>query len=473
MREAFAVLFSLFFFVASYPYAKNLQLSGYDAIFQLKHYFSQPYEFGGKNRLVFTKRVWRLTILHFLLLLGLNFLIFLLIQPFWGIIIAVVLELVILHFLLLFCSVLLLPVENCIKKSYIKKAKKILDGFRGIKIAITGSFGKSSTKNFLTQMLKSRFSVCCTPKNFNTPMGLCKTANENLKKDDDILVVEMGARKKGDIAELMNMLKPSFGILTAIGEQHLETFGSLEAVKNTKFELCEHMCTGGCVVFDRASENTNELFKKYRGEKKGCLRKGDFAYIESLKMSASGCKFKLHLGEKVVEIKTKVIGELILSDFVLAAAMAYLLGVDERSIARVALQLKPFPHRLQIIKTPLSTIIDDSYNSNPQGAEQALKALRLFKGKKIVVTPGFVEQGERQYELNYKFGKLIASSCDELVIMNKVNQTALFMGAKAGGMQEKHIHFAKNRQTQAEKLHQLQQKGSVVLFENDLPDNFK
>ena len=472
MREAFAVLFSLFFFVASYPYAKNLQLSGYDAIFQLKHYFSQPYEFGGKNRLVFTKRVWRLTILHFLLLLGLNFLIFLLIQPFWGIIIAVVLELVILQALLLFCSVLLLPVENCIKKSYIKKAKKILDGFRGIKIAITGSFGKSSTKNFLTQMLKSRFSVCCTPKNFNTPMGLCKTANENLKKDDDILVVEMGARKKGDIAELMNMLKPSFGILTAIGEQHLETFGSLEAVKNTKFELCEHMCKNGKVVFDVSSESTEQLFQKYKGEKYAVGQGGDCS-VKNVKCSRNGSSFKLCIDGECHAAKTKILGRALIDDIAVAACMAHLLGVETKSIVSTISSLLPVPHRLQLLENPFCTIIDDSYNSNLLGARQACECLKLFKGKKIVVSPGLVEQGDKQYELNFKLGKMIAGCCDEFVIMNEVNKTALTKGALAGGLKKGKLHYAYSRSEQKQILKTLQEKSCVVLFENDLPDNFK
>ena len=181
----------------------------------------------------------------------------------------------------------------------------------------------------------------------------------------------------------------------------------------------------------------------------------------------------MHLGKKTVEIKTQIIGELILNDFVLASTMAYILGVDEQTIAKVAKKLKPFPHRLQIIETPISTIIDDSYNSNLNGAEQALKVVSMFNGQKIVITPGFIEQGERQYELNYKFGKMIASVCDELIIMNKVNQTALYMGAKAGGLKEAKIHFAKSRSTQVEILHSILQKGSVVLFENDLPDNIK
>ena len=473
MSVFFAILFSIFFFLISYPFAKNLQLSGYNILYQFVHYFNLPQQFAGKNKLIFTKRMIRTIILYFLLLLSVNLLIFLLIKQFWIVALCLILEFVLTQALFLLCALTLLPIENFIKKCYVNKAKNILRNFRGIKIAITGSFGKTSTKNFLYQLLKKRFSVCITPKNYNTPMGLCKTAIELLKADDEILIVEMGARKRGDIAQLMEMLKPSYGIMTAIGEQHLETFKSVEEIKKTKFELCEHMCNGGFIVFDCSNELTCELFDKYHGEKKCCLQKQGFSYVEDLNISSAGSRFKLHLGKKTVEIKMPIIGELILNDFVLASTMAYMLGVDERTIAEVAKGIKPFPHRLQIIKTPVSTIIDDSYNSNLKGAEQALKAVSMFNGKKIVITPGFIEQGERQYELNYKFGKMIARVCDELIIMNKINQTALLMGAKAGGLQETKIHFAKNRSAQVEILHKILKKGSVVLFENDLPDNIK
>ncbi len=473
MSIFFAFLFSIFFFLISYPFAKNLQLSGYNIAFQFTHYFDLPQQFGGKNKLMFTKRMIRTIILYIMLLLSINLSIFLLIHQFWIIALCMIFELILTQALFLLCALILLPFENFIKKSYVNKAKNILKNFRGIKIAITGSFGKTSTKNFLYQILKERFSVCTTPKNYNTPMGLCKTAIEFLKDDDEILIVEMGARKRGDISELMEMLKPTYGIMTAIGEQHLETFKSVEEIKKTKYELCEHMCNGGFIVFDCSNELTCELYDKYHGEKKCCLQKQGFSYLEDLCVSPPGSRFKLHLGKKTVEIKTQIIGELILNDFVLASTMAYILGVDEQTIAKVAKKLKPFPHRLQIIETPISTIIDDSYNSNLNGAEQALKVVSMFNGQKIVITPGFIEQGERQYELNYKFGKMIASVCDELIIMNKVNQTALYMGAKVGGLKEAKIHFAKSRSTQVEILHSILQKGSVVLFENDLPDNIK
>ena len=472
MNVAFAILFSLFFFVISYPFAKNFQLNGYKILFQLKNYFSLSYEFKGKNKLVFTKRVVRLCVVYALILFALNLCLFVFIKIVWVPIILMIVEFVLLQMLFLIAALIMEPFEKLIKSCYIKKAKKILNKFKGTKIAITGSFGKSSTKSFLFNILKSRFKVLCTPKNFNTPMGLCRTARESLSDYYEVFIVEMGAKKRGDIKELMEMLKPKYGIMTAIGEQHLETFGDLENIKKTKFEMCEHMLKGGCVVFDCANDVTESLCQIYRGEKREVNKEKGFSYITNLKMSTSGCKFKLHLGCKDFDVKTKIIGKLLLNDLVAAASMAYLIGMDAKSIVDAMENIEPFPHRLQVIQTPYSTIIDDSYNSNYFGAEQALETLKMFKGKKIVITPGFVEQGAKQYEMNYKLGKLIAESCDEVIIMNKVNQTPIMKGILAGGKSEDKIYYAKTRQQQIELLQQLQEKGSVVLFENDLPDNF-
>ncbi len=472
MNIAFGIIFLLFFYIISYPHAKNLQLSGYDIEYCFKHYFAQPFEFGGKNRLVFTKRAIRIAILYFLILAAITLPYFILVNNFWWIALIAIIELFLLRGILLICALILLPIENLIKKCYIKKACKVLDGYRGIKIGITGSFGKTSTKNFLAQMLKEKYTVCVTPKNYNTPMGLCKTALEVLKGTDQILIVEMGARHKGDIKELMEMLKPSFGILTAVGQQHLESFGSLEIIKSTKFELCEHMCKDGIIVFDGDNEITKSLFERFVGEKY-LVGEGGYVQVLAADYSARGTQIKLKLGNKIYDTSTPIIGKHMLSNLCAAAAMALILGVDEESILKAISHLKPAPHRLELITNDFCTIIDDSYNSNLKGGIQACECLKLFTGKKIVISPGLVEQGDKQYELNFKLGKAIGESCDEFIIMNETNKTALTQGALAAGLDLKHLHYASSRKGQIETLKSIQEKGSIVLFENDLPDNYK
>ena len=453
--------------------AKNLQLSGYDIKYYFVHMFKLPYEFGGKTNLVWTKRIVRLAILYFLILLAITLPYFIFVENFWWIFFGVIIEFFAVPVIFVLTALIIQPFETLIKKLYIKKACKVLDNFKGIKVAITGSFGKTSTKNFLTTFLKDRYKVCATPKNFNTPMGLCRTVLENLKPTDEILIIEMGARHEGDIAELMKMAKPHFGILTAVGEQHLQSFGSLEKIKKTKFELCEHMPKSGKVVFDGASDNTKELFEKFRGEKYLVGVSGGCCYIKDEKFSRKGSSFKIVIDGEEFKAKTKILGSEMLNDIAVAAYMAYLLGVESEEIIEKISSLIPAPHRLQLIENPFCTIIDDSYNSNLLGAQQACECLKLFKGKKIVVSPGLVEQGDKQYELNYKLGKKIASCCDEFLIMNETNKIALTKGAIAGGMKKQNLHYAYSRKEQAEVLKKLQEKSSVVLFENDLPDNFK
>ena len=473
MNAFFAVLFVIFFYIICYPFAKNLQLCGYDTKFYFVHMFKLPYDFSGKTNLVWTKRMIRLAIVYLLVLLAITLPYFILIFNFWWIALGVIIEFLLLPFIFVFTALVMHPCEAAIKKFYIKKACKVLQEFKGIKIAITGSFGKTSTKNFLAAFLKQKYKVCATPQNFNTPMGLCRTALECLKPDDEVLIIEMGARHEGDIAELMQMSQPQYGILTAIGEQHLQSFGSLEKIKKTKFELCEHMPKGGKVVFDCASEPTRELFEKFRGEKYLVGQKEGCCYIKDAKYSRRGSSFKLVIDGEEYKAKTKILGSALLSDIATAAYMAHLLGVDVKKIVETISGLSPTPHRLQLIENPFCTVIDDSYNCNLLGARQACECLKLFKGKKIVVSPGLVEQGDKQYEFNFKLGKMIACCCDEFIIMNETNKTALTKGALAGGMKKQNLHYAYSRKEQNQILKSLQEKSSVVLFENDLPDNFK
>ncbi len=473
MRIFLGILFAALLFILSYPLAKNFQLCGYDLKFYFSHSYMLKYEFGGKNSLVFTKRMIRLICFYFLVLAGINLCCFMLISETWLIALCCVIELMALNLIFSICGLILLPFENLIKRFYIKKACKVLQNFKGIKIAITGSFGKTSTKNFLAVMLKQKYNVCITPRNFNTPMGLCKTALEHLSSTDEVLIVEMGARHKGDINELMDMLKPKYGIITAIGEQHLETFGDIDTVIATKYELCEKLGSSGLAVFDGSNEIAKKLYKRFCGEKYLAGDPSGPIYIQSAQYSSNGAKLKLILnGEKHV-VQTEILGEKLINDIVVAATMASVLGVDDRKILKAIKMLKPAPHRLQLLKNGDMTIIDDAYNSNLEGGRQACECLKLFKGKRIIVSPGLVEQGDKQYELNFKLGKMFGESCDELIIMNETNKTSLLKGAMSVGMKEEHIHFAQTRKQQQELLSTLHTKDSVILFENDLPDNYK
>ena len=284
MKILIAIIFGLILFVLSFPFAKKLQLEGYSLRQYLKKIYTLTNLFGGKNKLVFTKRMARLLIADFVVVMCLTIPYFALLDEIWWLV-GIAIELILINFIFLFSACLVMPLEEAIKRCYIKKACKILKNFHGEKIAITGSFGKTSTKNFLAHILRKKFKVCTTPKNFNTPMGLCKTAIENLQDLDEIIIVEMGARRQGDIAQLMQMLMPQYGIMTAVGEQHLETFGSLENIKKTKFELCSSMKNGKMIVFDGYCDVSKELYDCYHGKK--CLIGSEKCPVKLLKASYS------------------------------------------------------------------------------------------------------------------------------------------------------------------------------------------
>ncbi len=465
---ALVVTFCLMIF--DFLFIKTFQLENYSVKNYVKKAVKFDFAFGSKNKLIFTKRAKRLVFADFLLNLAVFLLIFGLAKLWVAFVLsALVLILSPLFAILKFCACQ--PMEEVIKKAYINKAKKKLAASNCKKIGITGSFGKTSTKIILYQILREEFDVCATPKSFNTPMGVCKTVLEELKETDDFFIVEMGARRKGDIEFLSRFVGVDFGIITPVGNCHLQTFGSLQNIEDTKYELCEN-CKD-LVVFNGKSKSTKKLYQRFPHKKYLVCDYHGFAYAKNIKTRQFGSEFTLVIDKKELVCRTVLLGKANIDNIVVAATMAYLLGESLFSIKKGIEKLQPIPHRLELISGQKVKIIDDSYNSNFQGFMQALGVLSAFKGRKIVVSPGIVELGSTQEEENYKIAAEVARVADEFVIMNKTNKTALSNGARNAGMPLKNIHFATTRQEQAKLLKELLQEGDVVLFENDLPDNFK
>ena len=365
------------------------------------------------------------------------------------------------------------PVEYIIKCRYINKTKNKLSKLKCKKIGITGSFGKTSTKNILCQILEEEFKVCKTPKSYNTPMGICKTVLENLNEEHDFFIVEMGARREGDIAFLSKLVQVEYGIITPIGEQHIETFGSIENIEKTKFELCEFIDEEGVVIFNGKSLSNYKLFKKCKTKKYLLCRDNSFAFASNILMNEHGSKFTLNIDKKEIDVETKLLGKLNIDNIVTASAMAYLLGENLFNIKKGISKVKPIEHRLELINGEKVCVIDDSYNSNLSGAKEALQVLSTFKKRKIVITPGIVEMGMRQEEVNFNLGKEISKIADICIIMNKINKNSLKNGLKSGNFDENSIFFANTREEQKNLLNKILLNNDVILFENDLPDNYK
>ena len=386
------------------------------------------------------------------------------------------LSLIFLSLLAPLAAILNAPFENKVNNGYIKAAKRKLEGMTGlVKIGITGSYGKTSVKLYLAEMLKAKYKVCASPQSYNTPLGIARVINNTLKPDDEILIAEMGARHNGDIKFLCGMVKPSIGILTAIGAQHLETFKCIGNIIAAKYELIENLCQGDAVpdtkttaVFNCDSEYVKLLHERtcQRGVNRiisaGADKKNDVYYTVA-GADAEGSAFSLYIGGEKLDCRTRLLGRHNIGNICAAAAAAHYLGVSGDEIAKAVSRLEPAVHRLQLLKGQGGiTVIDDAYNSNPSGARAALDALAMFPGRKIIVTPGLVELGGAQYSENRGLGTYIAERADYCFAIGE-NAAAIkdgFAGA---------VVCADLAEAQA-RLAQIIKPGDTVLFENDLPD---
>lgn len=379
--------------------------------------------------------------------------------------------------LVLFAHFIMFPLENLNNKRYVKKAKKKLTKYPNlIKIGITGSVGKTSNKFILNSLLSEKYDVCTTPHSFNTPMGLTKVILNYLKPNHEVLITEMGAKQVGDIKYLCDMIHPTYGILTSVGSQHLSTFGSLENIAKTKFELIKSLPKdNGIAIFNNDNVPSMSLYEKCECDKilVSTENKDCFVHAEDISISDKGTSFKLCIGTASIVCKTKLLGVHNLQNILMCCALAYKLGLTLQQLKIGIAKIEPINHRLELKKENGLVILDDSFNSSVEGSKAALEVVKLFKnGKKIIVTPGLVELGNYENEANFNFGKQIAEVADYVIIVNNVNKAKISEGLIDAGFNEKNIIFALSLIDAKLKLKELAQKGDIVLFENDLPDNY-
>jgi len=370
------------------------------------------------------------------------------------------------------------PLEKLISNSYIKKAKSKLGQHSNIKvIGITGSYGKTSLKNILGTILAEKYKVCATPASYNTPLGLAKTILSNLEAEDEVFIAEMGAKQRFDINELCEMVKPEYGVITGIGNQHLLTFGSLENVIKTKEELAQYIDkTDGKLFVNTDFSPAADMIKKYPNAIAttivGDVKNLDI-FASNIKTTKNGSKFELNFNNETVQCSTILLGEHNISNILLAARVAIELGLSLTEIASGISKLATIPHRLEILKSSSTyTIIDDAYNSSVEGSKASLNVLSKFEGRKFVITPGLVELGKEQFNSNFEFGRDMAAVCDYVIIDSTINYDAISSGLIFAGFDETHIIQVGNLSQAVEMLKTLATTNDVVLFENDLPDNY-
>ena len=369
------------------------------------------------------------------------------------------------------------PVEKIVFNHFKKLAKTKLKDMKDLKkIAITGSYGKTSSKNILNDILNVKYNSYATEKSFNTMNGLMISINNKLDKFTDVFISEMGAFKRGEIKELCELIKPQYGILTIIGTAHLESFGSRENIQKAKFELIDSLPKEGIAILNM--DDSYQTSYKIKSECKKVWvsisnKKAD-VYAENIKLSSKGTSFKVTFKESKdsCTLETKLLGNANVYNILQAVALAYNLGLTLEQIKTGVKRIKPIEHRLELKKYGDINIIDDAYNSNPVGAKMAVDVLGMMDGKKIIVTPGMVELGDKQYEYNMEFGRQIAKVCDEAILIGEDQTKPILEGLKKEKYSDNNIHILNDVKEAFPLMKKLSEKNTYVLLENDLPDIF-
>jgi UDP-N-acetylmuramoyl-tripeptide--D-alanyl-D-alanine ligase len=373
-------------------------------------------------------------------------------------------------------NLLLYPVEAAIRAYYLRSARQVLRQYRPTAIAVAGSYGKTSTKIILSQMLASKFATLATPRSFNTPMGLCRVIREQLQPGHRFFVTELGAYQRGEIRALARLVRPTIGVLTAVGPEHLERFGSMENVRKAEFELIESLPTAGLAVFNGTDRTCREMAGRARcrvvivGE-----GPGDELWSEAVSLTSEGLQFRLcHRDGRRAEVKTRLLGRHNVANVLMATAVALECGVHWSDLPTLIRRLEPIEHRLQLIRNDNGVaVIDDTYNSNPRGATAALETLASFEGgRHYLVTPGMVELGDLQEEAHHAFGKQAASVCDGVILIGPRRTRAIADGLAEAGFAKDRLIVTSSLAEATEHLKGLLRPGDAVLFENDLPDQY-
>lgn len=375
--------------------------------------------------------------------------------------------------LLLLVNLINHPVERAINRHYIQDAARILREMPGLRIiGVTGSYGKTSVKYFLNTLLSAQYNVLCTPGNYNTTLGVVRTIRENMKPFHEIFICEMGAREVGDIKEICDLVHPDYGIITSIGPQHLQSFHTLENIISTKFELADAVPDTGKVFLNY----DNEYIREHKIEKPVVsYGVGDDAVdfrAYDIRVSARGSSFRMkdETGE-AYEFHTRLVGSHNVQNIAGAIAVAHTLGIPMEKLLYPVRQLESVPHRLQLIRQGDRIILDDAYNSNKSGFEAALDTLALFQELRILLTPGMVELGEKQYAENKEAGMYAANKCDYAILVGKEQTKPIQDGLLEAGFPQNRMILVDTLQEAFQMVNAIpDERQKVILLENDLPD---
>ncbi len=341
-------------------------------------------------------------------------------------------------------------IEKVLLDRYAKAAKEKIDRLHKLKIVcITGSYGKTSLKNFLAQILSEDFKVYATPRSVNTFAGLVQDINENLSSFTDVYIAEAGARGKGDIDEIAKLLEHQYAILGKIGEQHIEYFKNIENIVQTKSEIFNSPRLETSLVYRENPMNFTRNMIKFPDD------------VRNIKADLNGTSFEMLVDGEYVKFESNVLGEFNVINISAAIMMAKLFGMETEKIQKRVSLLKPTDHRLQKLEVNLKLIIDDSFNGNLEGMLEGIRLSSMHYGRKVIVTPGLVESNE---ESNIKVARAINDVFDVAIITGELNSKVL-----SENIEKPQKIILKDKANLENILKAATKEGDLILFANDAP----
>ncbi len=445
-----------------------------------------------KKKLVITERVKKIKILSFYL-----WLIFAILGMLASIIYINDFKFVLLYsFLVAFLTIQLIPYfiiisnwilsfnENKIQRFYLSDAKRIYKLYAPYTIGITGSYGKTSTKMLLTEILNQTLAPTFSPiASINTLMGVTAFIRKNLRLFHKYSIIEMGAYNVGSIKRLCNLTPPDAAIVTSVGIMHLERYGSQEQVFRAKSELPKEISKDGILVCNGDDPYCRRMATEYKTSKTYLYgfenkEKDLDVWISNLSFDKEGSHFTINYKEIEYEISCKIFGKPLISNVLACFTMACALGASPEHVAVIIQTLETYDNRLQLVNTNWGdkelVVLKDAYNSNPVGFKAALEVLGNIEGnQKILVTPGMVELGNEQYTKNKEIAIQAAGVCDYVYIVGSTNKKAFLDGLKEKEYKKEKIVEVKEMKEALDLVKASSRNGDVVLIENDLPDIYE
>ncbi len=381
----------------------------------------------------------------------------------------------------LLAALLSLPIERTMYELYFRDARKILLGREDVRrIALTGSYGKTSVKFYLQTLLSQKYNVLCTRGSMNTPMGVSTVIRNDLTPAHNVFIAEMGARHRRDIRELCRLVKPEIGILTSVGPQHLETFGSIENIKQTKYDLIRALPANGFAVFGDDHSIVRALYQQTTMDKAITGSENDDVWAEDIQNHVEKdhvyTTFTLCFKEgKRLPCTTYVMGAHVIRNILLAVAVARHMGLSDKQIQYGIELIPPIRNRFMVETGPDGVRrINNGYNSNPVSSAQTLAELGSgkYEGRRIIITPGFVELGREEKRYNQELGQHIAQVADKVLLVGAKRTQPIKGGLLESGFEEGDIHVFDTLKDANAFYDTIKQQGDYVLYENDLPDHY-